>query len=311
MNDEYETYADWYIWAKRNLSSDPNVGHGAAAAATEAVLAGGDRTAAIAAARQSLARAAHLAAESGDIRRRTYAEWFDWARRELGGVREQQQAAARAALGSLDQGQGANSAMAAARAAHDPGGAPPAPGLPAMAPPPPAAPYAPAGYPVPVPPPPPPYAVAAVGNPYAGFWRRLAAWAIDQVILGVAGGLIGVLLGIGIAIGAAATGGSPTVSTGTTDALTIPLYILGAVIGWLYFTICEASPWQATPGKLALGIKVTDLAGNRIGWGRANARFWSKLISGITLGIGYLMVAFTERKQGLHDMIAGTLVVRR
>lgn len=151
---------------------------------------------------------------------------------------------------------------------------------------------------------------AAAGTAYAGFWRRLGAWAIDQVILSVAGAIIGILLGIGLAVGAAATGHS-TVSSQSADVLTVPLYIVGAILSWLYFTVCEASAWQGTPGKLALGIKVTDLSGRRISWGRANARFWSKLISGLTLGIGYLMVAFTERKQGLHDMIAATLVMRR
>ncbi len=62
---------------------------------------------------------------------------------------------------------------------------------------------------------------------------------------------------------------------------------------------------------MALGIVVTDIDGNRISFGRANARFWSKIISGMILGIGFLMAAFTEKKQGLHDMIAGTLVIKK
>ncbi len=80
---------------------------------------------------------------------------------------------------------------------------------------------------------------------------------------------------------------------------------------WLYYALFESSSKQATLGKMALGIVVTDIDGNRISFGRANARFWSKIISGMILGIGFLMAAFTEKKQGLHDMIAGTLVIKK
>jgi uncharacterized RDD family membrane protein YckC len=68
---------------------------------------------------------------------------------------------------------------------------------------------------------------------------------------------------------------------------------------------------QATVGKMALGIVVTDLQGRRISWARANARYWAHLITGLTFGVGYLMVAFTQKKQALHDIIAGTLVVKK
>lgn len=72
----------------------------------------------------------------------------------------------------------------------------------------------------------------------------------------------------------------------------------------------ESSAKQATLGKMALGIVVTDLEGARIGFGRATGRYFAKILSGLILGIGFLMAAFTERKQGLHDIIAGTLVVK-
>jgi uncharacterized RDD family membrane protein YckC len=87
--------------------------------------------------------------------------------------------------------------------------------------------------------------------------------------------------------------------------------ILGTVINWLYFTILESSPKQATLGKMALGIVVTDLNGNRISFGRANGRYWSKIISSMILLIGYMMAGFTEKKQALHDIMAGTLVVKK
>lgn len=73
----------------------------------------------------------------------------------------------------------------------------------------------------------------------------------------------------------------------------------------------ENSATQGTLGKLALGIKVTDLNGRRIGFGRATGRHFGKFISTLTLLIGYIMVAFTQKKQGLHDMMAGCLVVNR
>jgi uncharacterized RDD family membrane protein YckC len=72
----------------------------------------------------------------------------------------------------------------------------------------------------------------------------------------------------------------------------------------------ESSAKQATVGKMALGIIVTDLEGRRLGFGRATGRYFAKILSALILGIGFLMAAFTERKQGLHDMVASTLVVK-
>ena len=88
-------------------------------------------------------------------------------------------------------------------------------------------------------------------------------------------------------------------------------YVLGIFIPWLYFTVSESSAWQATLGKKMFGLSVTDMAGNKISFGKANARYWSKIISALILFIGYIMIAFTERKQGLHDIIAGTLVTKK
>jgi uncharacterized RDD family membrane protein YckC len=72
----------------------------------------------------------------------------------------------------------------------------------------------------------------------------------------------------------------------------------------------ESSSYQGTLGKMIFGLKVTDLYGNRISFERATGRNFAKILSAMILGIGYLMVAFTERKQGLHDLLAGTLVRR-
>jgi uncharacterized RDD family membrane protein YckC len=80
-------------------------------------------------------------------------------------------------------------------------------------------------------------------------------------------------------------------------------------VRWLYFSLMESSAKQATLGKMALGIIVTDGSYNRISFGRATGRFFAKLISNITICIGYIIIAFTSQKQGLHDIIAGTLVI--
>jgi uncharacterized RDD family membrane protein YckC len=84
-----------------------------------------------------------------------------------------------------------------------------------------------------------------------------------------------------------------------------------ALLGnWIYEAAMESSSKQATVGKMALGLKVTDLEGRRISFARATGRHFAKLISGMILLIGYIMAGFSQRKQALHDMIAGTLVQR-
>jgi uncharacterized RDD family membrane protein YckC len=88
-----------------------------------------------------------------------------------------------------------------------------------------------------------------------------------------------------------------------------PALIASTIMVWLYFAICESSPWQATVGKLALGIRVTDMQGKRISFPRALGRYAGKFVSFLILYIGVLMVAWTQRKQGLHDLFASTLVL--
>lgn len=127
---------------------------------------------------------------------------------------------------------------------------------------------------------------------YAGFWKRFVAAIIDGCILMIVGLIIGGF--ISFVEGAGALGN-----------------ITGIIIGWLYFALMESSSKQGTLGKMALGIKVTDLSGNAISFGKATGRHFSKIISTIILLVGYIMVAFTAKKQGLHDMIAGCLVVNR
>jgi uncharacterized RDD family membrane protein YckC len=89
--------------------------------------------------------------------------------------------------------------------------------------------------------------------------------------------------------------------------VTIVLTIFGS---WLYEAFMESSSYQATLGKMICGMKVTDLNGSRISFERATGRHFAKWLSAIILCIGYIMVGLTERKQGLHDLLAGTLVQR-
>ncbi len=135
---------------------------------------------------------------------------------------------------------------------------------------------------------------------YAGFWKRFLAYILDGVILYIFGSVIGFI--IGIAYGSA---------SGTAEGSRVVGFFLGLILGWLYFALMESSRQRATLGKQALGIIVTDLNGNRISFGRATARHFSKFISGAILCIGFIMAGFTEKKQALHDMIAGCLVVKK
>lgn len=121
---------------------------------------------------------------------------------------------------------------------------------------------------------------------FAGFWLRLAAFIVDWLVLMIPGAIIGVVGGAGFGA-----------------------RLLAIVVSWLYFALSESSEWQATLGKKALSLKVTDLDGNRLSFGRATGRYFGKIVSGVILLIGYIMIGFTEKKQGLHDILAGTLVV--
>jgi len=116
----------------------------------------------------------------------------------------------------------------------------------------------------------------------------------------VASYLVGLVVGFGLSAGEGAAGmmAAPTVGG-----------LTGIIVGWLYFALQECSAQQATLGKRALGIKVTDANGLRIGFGRATGRFFGKILSGLIFAIGFMLAGWTERKQALHDMLAGTLVV--
>ena len=96
---------------------------------------------------------------------------------------------------------------------------------------------------------------------------------------------------------------------GTRQAIAINL--LAEMAYWLYSASLESSVWQATVGKKLLGLYVTDVSGKRISFARASGRFVGKSLEHLTLFIGFLVAGFTARKQALHDIIAGCLVLRK
>ena len=151
---------------------------------------------------------------------------------------------------------------------------------------------------------------------YAGFWLRFVAYLIDNIIMSAIGFVIslpfiGTIIFSGIALSELDSceeskflGIAGIVGTVLLLAITI------AAVGWFYFALMESSKQQATLGKMALGLKVTDMEGKKISFARATGRYFGKIISNMIFMIGYILAGLTEKKQALHDMIAGCLVIR-
>ena len=131
---------------------------------------------------------------------------------------------------------------------------------------------------------------------YAGFWRRVLAYLIDALVLATVEIVLGILVVMIAPDDLRAAANVAPVS---------------ATIAWAYFALLESSPARATLGKLALNLFVSDVHGDPISFWRASARYWLKILSTLLLGLGWLMAAFTPRKQALHDVLAGTLVLRK
>jgi uncharacterized RDD family membrane protein YckC len=136
-------------------------------------------------------------------------------------------------------------------------------------------------------------AVAGGGElEYAGFWSRVAALIVDNAIV--------TILGLALLIGAAFVGAGAVVIANFAFML----------VAFLYWPLMESSERQATIGKQLLGIQVTDANGMRLTFVRSLLRNLAKIISSLPFGLGFLLAAFTARKQTLHDMITKCLVVR-
>jgi uncharacterized RDD family membrane protein YckC len=205
-------------------------------------------------------------------------------------------------------------------------------GLPAVTSPEPIAAAPPSGAAPPLPPSPPVSAAPRVAEPqyrdpyaappprveYAGFWLRVVAAIIDYFIIAIPFGIIFLLLFAGGLADLTRNQGEPTAMLLTflpRFVLLGLIYIIGA---WLYWAKMESSSWQATLGKKALGLYVTDLNGRPVGFGQASGRFWAgrglgmvPYLGGLYFLISCICAGLTERKQAIHDMIASCLVLRR
>jgi uncharacterized RDD family membrane protein YckC len=176
------------------------------------------------------------------------------------------------------------------------------------------------------PPPAPPYTAAPVASgagavaaldDYAGFWKRAAAYIIDGIVLWIPNMILNSLFGASQAAdiyaqAIHAAGNDPQLMLQAMDTYLHaigPAIFAQTIVSWLYFAALESSAWQGTLGKLALGLRVTDMDGTRISFLRATGRYFAKFLSALMLGFGFLMVAWTQRKQGLHDLLAQTLVL--
>lgn len=144
-------------------------------------------------------------------------------------------------------------------------------------------------------------------NAYAGFWIRVVAYLIDAVVLTIAQFVIFAVFGVSMLGADSMDPDAANVFATTGGVLAYTIIMIGSI---LYFVLMESSSKQGTLGKMALGLIVTDTQGRRISFGRALGRYFAKILSGLILLIGYIMIAFTERKQGLHDMIASTYVLK-
>ena len=152
---------------------------------------------------------------------------------------------------------------------------------------------------------------------YAGFWLRFAAYILDQLILQTIIGLLmlpmifGMVAGVITASKEVGDASKAIAIISVVMGFIAILCVISIIIGWLYYAIMESSKHQGTLGKMAVGVIVTDIEGNRISFARATGRYFGKIISTMTMYIGYIMAGFTVRKQALHDIMSDCLVVKK
>ena len=154
---------------------------------------------------------------------------------------------------------------------------------------------------------------------YAGLGRRFVAFIVDIILIALFG-IIAVaffnqtngimylyyLVVDHAPISTLTESGAPIAALGPIAAA---VGLLVIVVPWLYYAGFESTRGQATPGKILMSLQVTDLEGSRISFGRATLRFFAKFISVLIIFIGFIMIGLTKKRQGLHDKIAGTLVL--
>lgn len=149
---------------------------------------------------------------------------------------------------------------------------------------------------------------------YAGFWRRVAAYQLDSFILAIASYIVMLPFAMVMGLGGQqviAQSDDPAALFRTMWPMLVLMYLLLFALQAVYFAWMHSRPAQATLGKMAVGIKAANADGSRISFGKGLLRWLGLLLSGFTLGIGFLMAAFTARKQALHDKLCDTVVVDR
>jgi uncharacterized RDD family membrane protein YckC len=162
-----------------------------------------------------------------------------------------------------------------------------------------------------------PLGVATTSSNYAGFWLRLVAAILDNLILAVPLAPLAILVFASALPSIALNRDNPGLIVASILPRVFFFVLLTAVAKWLYWALMESSSWQATLGKKALGLYVTDLEGKQVSFGRASGRFWGgRGLTHVPLGGLYYLVdcicaGVTEKKQAVHDMIASCLVMRK
>ncbi len=145
---------------------------------------------------------------------------------------------------------------------------------------------------------------------YGGFWIRFVAVLIDGIILAVVGSILQfALLGSLVAVPRPQPGMSPEAALGAMMGMLAIVWVLNTAVACTYESLF-VTKLSATPGKMALGLKVLRPDGSRLGLGRAAGRYFAKMLSAMILTIGYIMAGFDSQKRALHDMICDTRVVK-
>jgi len=145
---------------------------------------------------------------------------------------------------------------------------------------------------------------------YGGFWIRFVAYLIDAIILGIVTSIIQFLtVGSLFTVPRIEPGDNPFAALGPLMAVMGTATLISMAINCAYETFFIAR-LGATPGKMALGLKVVRPNGGPVDVGRAFGRYFAKILSGLILCIGYIMIGFDGEKRGLHDMICDTRVIR-